>query len=166
MKVALSVESAETAAIISRVLRLSPQASHALNLSPLSRESRIHGPRGEQEPILILSTDGRETYKMCPCCHPCEGDPLIGIKTWGRLEVVIVHRADVQCPQDRTDSVHHRQPVKAARFNLDEDDAHFPVPMTVIADRQRLYVLSNLVSALESYEVLLLDAALGKWGQR
>lgn len=160
-QVALSVEAAETAAIISRILGLDPQTSHALELSPLSRKARDRGPRGGQEPVLILSTDGRETYKICNCCNPLEGDPLVGVKTWERGEVVVVHRGDIECPENKLDSVHHRQSVNAARFNLDEDDAYLPAKIHVEADRQRLYVLSNLVSALESYEALLLDAALG-----
>ena len=54
-----------------------------------------------------------------------------------------------------------RVEVNSDRFNLDDDEGYFPVSLEILARRQRLYVLSNLVTSLESAEAMLLDAALG-----
>jgi (p)ppGpp synthase/HD superfamily hydrolase len=172
-QVALAVDPHETGAMLGRALGLDPYATQQLDLGEVGTPGR-HGrapPRGEQEAMFLLSRNGRETYKLCPCCRPVDGDPLTGLRTWDGVhgEVVVVHRADRACPadaraeegDDEGGHVRRRQDVNAERFNLDEGEGYFPVSVEARADRHRLYVLSNLVSALEGAEALLLDAALG-----
>ena len=152
------------------------------------------GPRGEQEQILILSHNGRETYRLCACCRPVDGDPLVGLKTWEPVlgEVIVVHRGDQPCVEllaeekgaaaaaaeggekgmaaaATTAAVSSPPPplkqpkrveVNSDRFNLDDDEGYFQL-FGHLARCQRLYVLSNLVTSLESAEAMLLDAALG-----
>lgn len=169
-QVALATDPHETGAMLGRALGLDPLAAQQLNLGGIGRYAGS-APRGEQEAMYLLSRDGRETYRLCACCRPVDGDPLTGLRTWDSAhgEVVVVHRADRACPEDARaeegddDGGHlrRRQDVNAERFNLDEGEGYFPVSVEARADRHRLYVLSNLVSALEGAEALLLDAALG-----
>lgn len=200
-QVALSVEHHETGAMLGRVLGLDPESAHELDLTPLmdrpeegeegekGREEEEEGEelrfsaRGEQEPLYLLSHNGRETYRLCPCCRPVDGDPLTGLRTWEEPhgEVTVVHRADKACPvlhaeeeamlgavggEEASSSMvrARRVDVDAEKFNMDDDDGHFPVSVEIRARRQRLYVLSNLVASLEAAEAMLLDAALGGGG--
>jgi hypothetical protein len=199
-QVALSVEHHETGAMLGRVLGLDAESAHELDLKPLmdrpeeGEEGRAEGrdeeeegreelrfsARGEQEPLYLLSHNGRETYRLCPCCRPVDGDPLTGLRAWEEPhgEVTVVHRADKACPvlqaeeeamlgavggEEASSSMvrARRVDVDAEKFNMDDDDGYFPVSVEIRARRQRLYVLSNLVSNLEAAEAMLLDAALG-----
>ena len=188
-QVALAVDPHETGAMLGRALGLDAFTAQQLDLGEVGAHGRqglgLQGvqqqhqpqqpqqpPRGEQEPMYLQSRDGRETYRLCPCCRPVDGDPLTGLRTWDAAhggEVVVVHRGDRVCPEearaaegdDEGGHVRRRQDVNAERFNLDEGEGYFPVSVEARADRYRLYVLSNLVSALEGAEALLLDAALG-----
>lgn len=169
-QVALATDPHETGAMLGRALGLDPLAAQQLDLGGVGRYDGS-APRGEQEAMYLQSRDGREAYRLCACCRPVDGDPLTGLRTWDGVhgEVVVVHRADRACPEDARaeegddDGGHlrRRQDVNAERFNLDEGEGYFPVSVEARADRHRLYVLSNLVSALEGAEALLLDAALG-----
>jgi len=194
-QVALSVEHHETGAMLGRVLGLDAESAHELDLTPLmdrkegeeEEEGREEGEegeelrfsaRGEQEPLYLLSHNGRETYRLCPCCRPVDGDPLTGLRAWEEPhgEVTVVHRADKACPvllageeaklggEEASSSMvrARRVDVGAEKFNMDDDDGYFPVSVEIRARRQRLYVLSNLVASLEAAEAMLLDAALGK----
>eukprot|EP00624_Nannochloropsis_granulata_P002163 evm.model.NODE_20789_length_12614_cov_16.935944.3 len=183
--------------MLGRVLGLDAESAHELDLTPLmdrrpdeegegeggrgeAGEEVRFSARGEQEPLYLLSHNGRETYRLCPCCRPVDGDPLTGLRVWEMPhgEVTVVHRADKACPllqageeamlgavggEDASSSMvrARRVDVDAEKFNMDDDDGHFPVSVEIRARRQRLYVLSNLVASLEAAEAMLLDAALG-----
>ncbi|TFJ85649.1 hypothetical protein NSK_003157 [Nannochloropsis salina CCMP1776] len=185
-QVALSVDYHETGAMLGRVLGLDAESAHALDLAPLmaasegERSELLHPSRvrGEQEPLFLLSHNGRETFRLCPVCRPVDGDPLTGMRVWEEPhgEVTVVHRADKACPQlqaaeestlgavggERSRLVQTRRvDVYPEKFNVDDDDGYFPVSLEVRARQQRLYVLSNLVASLEACEAMLLDVALG-----
>ncbi len=187
-QVALSAEHHDTGAMLGRVLGLDVETAHQLDLGAFTdTETSVRlGARGEQDPMFMLSHNGRETYRLCPVCRPVDGDPLTGLRTWEAPhgEVTVVHRADRACPRlheeeeqqggtatssnaagggEASPATRARrvERVDAEKFNHDDGEGFFPVSVEVRAKRQRLYVLSNLVASLEAAEAMLLDASLG-----